>query len=164
MRGRILGVTALLALALAGCGSGGEGGADVASADGARPTTGGSAAPSLSREDRGLKWAQCMRENGVDVPDPKPGQGVRMTMGPGSEGAMDKAREACKEWQPSGGDGAGNPQNGERMRTLAKCMRDNGVEEFPDPEGNTMRMTKKVADDPDFPAAQKKCQFDLGGS
>ena len=38
------------------------------------------------------------------------------------------------------------------------------VEEFPDPEGNTMRMTKKVADDPDFPAAQKKCQIDHGGS
>jgi hypothetical protein len=165
MRGRILGVTALLALALAGCGSGGDGGADVASADGARPTSGSSATPSLGREERTLKWAQCMRENGVDVPDPKAGQGIRMTMGPGSEGTMDKAREACKEWQPSGANGTGNPRDGERMRALAKCMRDNGVAEFPDPEGNMMRLNKKVADDPDFPAAQKKCQLDnLGGS
>jgi hypothetical protein len=105
-----------------------------------------------------------MRENGVDVPDPKAGQGIRMTMGPGSRETMDKARQACKEWQASGADGTGDPQNGARMRALATCMRDNGVAEFPDPEGNMMRLNKKVADDPDFPAAQKKCQFDLGGS
>ncbi|WP_327107911.1 hypothetical protein [Nonomuraea glycinis] len=164
MRGRILGVTALLALALAGCGSGATGGADVASAGDVTPTSGSSAAPSLGREERTLKWAQCMRENGVDVPDPKAGQGIKMTMGPGSEATMDKAQQACKEWKPSGGDGPGGARDGERMRTLAKCMRDNGVAEFPDPEGNTMRLDKKVADDPDFPAAQKKCQFDLGGS
>jgi hypothetical protein len=42
-------------------------------------------------------------------------------------------------------------------------MRDNGVAEFPDPEGNMMRLNKKVADDPDFPAAQKKCQLDNPG-
>lgn len=164
MRGRILGVTALLALALAGCGSAATGGADVASAGDVTPTSGSSAAPSLGREERTIKWAQCMRENGVDIPDPKPGQGIRMTAGPGSRETMDKAQQACKEWQPSGADGTGDPQNGERMRTLATCMRDNGVEEFPDPEGNTMRLNKKVADDPDFPAAQKKCQLDLGGS
>ncbi len=44
-----------------------------------------------------------MRENGVDMPDPKAGQGIKMTMGPGSEATMDKAQQACKEWQPSGG-------------------------------------------------------------
>ncbi len=60
--------------------------------------------------------------------------------------------------------GLAAPADGERMRKFAKCMRDNGVAEFPDPEGNRMRLDKKVADDPDFPAAQEKCQFDLGGS
>ncbi|WP_336209474.1 hypothetical protein [Nonomuraea sp. LPB2021202275-12-8] len=164
MRGRILGMTAVLALALTGCASGAGGSADVPSADGGKQTSGSSAAPSLSPDERNVKWAQCMRENGIDVPDPKAGQGIRMTAGPGSEETMTKAREACKEWQPTGGNGTGNAQNGERMRKVAQCMRDNGVEEFPDPDGNTMRLNKSVADDPDFPAAEKKCQLGLGGS
>ncbi|GAA4521391.1 hypothetical protein [Nonomuraea ferruginea] len=153
MRVRMLGVTAALALALTGCGAEAPG---VASAGG-DPTA--SAAPSLDREERGLKWAQCMRENGVDVPDPKPGEGIRMTMGPGTQEKMEQAREACKEWQPAGGGRADGESNDDLLK-IAACMRENGVENFPDPEGGRVRITKDVGDDPDFEAAQKKCQMD----
>lgn len=156
MRVRMLGVTAALALALTGCGADAPG---VASAGG-DPTA--SVTPSLDPEERGLKWAQCMRENGVDVPDPKPGQGIRMTMGPGTREKMEQAREACKEWQPQGGERAGG-RDDERLRTLAVCMRENGVEAFPDPDGGMMRITKDVGEDPDFEEAQKKCQMDQVG-
>jgi hypothetical protein len=163
---RILGVIAVLALALTACGTGGDGGTGVASAPGTKATAGSTTGPSLSPEERGVKWAQCMRENGIDIEDPKPGGGIMMTAKPGSEGTMDKAREACKDLQPMGRGGGGNPQNAEKMRQLAQCMRDNGVEEFPDPEGGGLRMTKQVADDPDFEAAREKCQMNnvMGGS
>ena len=153
MRVRMLGLAGALALALAGCGADDPG---VATAGG-DPAAG--AAPSLSREEQGLKWAQCMRENGVDVPDPKPGQGIRMTMRPGGEEKMAKAREACKEWQPTGGERAGG-RDDEHLRAIAACMRENGVEDFPDPDGGMMRITKDVGDDPDFAAARKKCRLD----
>ncbi|WP_063780606.1 hypothetical protein [Nonomuraea sp. SBT364] len=162
---RILGVTAVLVLSLAACGAGAETGTGVASVTGGQSAS--SAQPSLDPQAQGVKWAQCMRENGVDIEDPKPGQGVKMTMGPGNKDAMDKAQKACDALRPKGGmGGPGNPQNGEKLRKLAQCMRENGVEQFPDPDGGMLRMTKEVGDDPDFAAAQKTCQMDstMGGS
>ncbi|MGW0483055.1 hypothetical protein [Nonomuraea sp. NPDC003214] len=162
---RTLGVIAVLALSLTACGADAGAGDGVASVSGGQSTT--SAQPSLDPGAQGVKWAQCMRENGIDIEDPQPGQGVKMTMGPGSKEAMDKAQKACEDLRPKGGMGGnGNPQGAEKLRKLAQCMRDNGVEEFPDPDGGMLRMTKNVADDPDFEAAQKTCQMDdtMGGS
>jgi len=73
-------------------------------------------APKLSPEeqaqlrDQALKFAQCMRSHGVDMPDPEVGKGgLRITIrgGPGSKGALNPnspafndAQEACKAFQP----------------------------------------------------------------
>jgi hypothetical protein len=59
--------------------------------------------------DQALKFAQCMRSHGVDMPDPQVGNGgVRITIrgGRGSKGinpsspAFKDAQEACKAFQP----------------------------------------------------------------
>ncbi|MFI7439955.1 hypothetical protein [Nonomuraea indica] len=168
-RGRVLGTVSTLALAaalaLAGCGADDGGGSDVASATGGGPSATGSAAPSLSNDEKAVKFAQCMRENGIDMADPQPGKGIMVSAAPGSKATMDKAMAACKQWQPMGGDGPGAQQNAERMRALAQCMRDNGVPDFPDPEpGGGLRVTGKIAGDPDFEAAQQKCRLNAGGS
>jgi len=55
--------TALATLALAACGAGGD--------DSAKPAS----APRDKALDGALKFARCMRAAGVDVPDPKPGDG-----------------------------------------------------------------------------------------
>ncbi|WP_248964800.1 hypothetical protein [Sphaerisporangium perillae] len=34
----------------------------------------------------------------------------------------------------------------------------NGVEAYPDPEGSMMRITQEAGEDPDFKAAEEKCQ------
>jgi hypothetical protein len=155
-----------LALALAGCAAD-AGGPEVASAsgaggDGGKPSA--SADPTLDRDERNLRFARCMRENGVDMPDPEPGKGI-MIRANGDRATMEKAQEACKRYAPTGGDGPGAAQNSERMRKLARCMRDNGVPEFPDPQPDGgIRIGKGVADDPDFEAAQAKCRLDAGGS
>ncbi|MFF5249966.1 hypothetical protein ACFY3V_37270 [Streptosporangium sp. NPDC000095] len=156
---RVLGALAL-ALVLTGCGTAGDD-ADVASATGGGDKPAVSAAPSLDQHEKGIKFAQCMRENGVDMPDPEPGKGVAVRIGKGtSKEAMEKATAACKEFSPMGDAGPGggtDPQRAESMREFAKCMRENGVEEFPDPEGGGLRVTGAIGEDPDFQTAQEKC-------
>ncbi|GLW11528.1 hypothetical protein Misp01_66560 [Microtetraspora sp. NBRC 13810] len=155
---RILGALAL-ALALAGCGTAG-GGADVASAGGGDRAGVSSPAPSLDQQEKGIRFAQCMRENGVDMPDPEPGKGITLQIDKSvSKETVEKAKAACAEFSPMGGSGANgpDPQRVESMRMFSQCMRDNGVEDFPDPEGAGLRMTETLAEDPDFRTAQEKC-------
>jgi hypothetical protein len=142
---RILAIA--LVLALAGCGS------DTANS----PT---SAPSSMDPHERGVKFAQCMRENGIDMPDPEPGKGVTMKFGKEtSREAVDKAMQACREWAPQGmNGGAADPKQEEAMRKLAQCMRDNGVEAFPDPQDGGIRMGPEAGEDPDFKAAEAKCR------
>jgi hypothetical protein len=63
-------------------------------------------------KDQALAYAQCMRDNGVDMPDPTfDDQGhvqMRVGGGPGApeeinKEKMDKAQEACRGKQPMGG-------------------------------------------------------------
>jgi hypothetical protein len=146
------------ALALAGCGSE-DGGDGVASAGGQESTE--AAKPSLSREEMGVKFAQCMRENGVPMEDPEPGKGIMLRVDASiSRETVQAAMEACREYNPQqNGSGGGDPRLTERARAMAKCMRDNGVEAFPDPQpGGGMRIDGTVADDPDFDAARQACQ------
>jgi hypothetical protein len=152
------------ALALAGCGSDG-GGDGVASAGVGQEST-EAAEPSLSREEMGVKFAQCMRENGVPMDDPEPGKGIRVRVDPSiGQETVEAAMEACREYNPQqNGSGGGGQQMAERGRAMAQCMRENGVEAFPDPEPNGgIRIDKSVADDPDFEAAQQTCQELMAG-
>lgn len=154
----------VLAMALAGCASE-DGGSTVASAgDGTKATP--STGASLSREEMGVRFAQCMRENGVDVPDPEPGRGpqIKISKGTGEE-AVNKAMEACRQYNPMGEASGGNSQMDENNRRFARCMRDNGVEQFPDPEPGQMgvRINGEIAKDPDFQKAQEQCRSLLSG-
>ncbi|MEV5829599.1 hypothetical protein AB0L25_28945 [Spirillospora sp. NPDC052242] len=167
-RGALATLPLALALALTGCGGDGEDGSGVASAGGDKAAGSGAAAgASLSPEEMGVKFAQCMRENGVQMEDPKPGGGL-MVNGKGVDKAtMEKAQEACREFNPM--DQAGRPasaEDQERARKHAECMRENGVEAFPDPKPNQrgIRITPEVGEDPDFEAAQQKCQELLQGA
>jgi hypothetical protein len=174
MRRRAIGIGALaLALVLAGCGADGGGVTDVASLTGAggEQTAAASARPSEDPHAKALKFAQCMRENGVDMPDPEPGKGIMMKLdGSVPRETVQAAQEACKQYAPGGQkSGAGDGPRAEKLRKLAQCMRDNGVEGYPDPEGGMMRITGEVGNDPDFGPAREKCQKEsaeagMGGS
>jgi hypothetical protein len=152
----------MLVLAVAACAGADDGGA-VASAGtpSAAPPASGSAASGLSQQEKALKFAQCMREHGVPMDDPDPGGGMGMKVGgPGIDQAkVQAAQQACRQYSPFG---EGGPQQdaarAERLRKFAQCMRDNGVPSFPDPDGGMMRIEQSVATDPDFPAAQQKCE------
>ncbi|MBE1530908.1 hypothetical protein [Actinomadura algeriensis] len=163
MRLRTRGVLATLplalALALTGCGGDGDEGSGVASAGGDK-AAGAEAGQTLSPDEMGVKFAQCMRENGVQMEDPKPGGGLKITANGVDKATMEKAQEACREFNPmESAGGAPSQEDQERARQHAECMRKNGVEAFPDPKPNQrgIRIDAKVGGDPDFEAASEKC-------
>jgi hypothetical protein len=153
-----------LALVLTGCGSGDSSG-EVASANGAGKSGGTSAGPKLSPEEMGLKFAQCLREHGIDVDDPEPGKGARITVKGTDKATVDQAMQACRKYDPAqNGGGKPDAKAQESARKHAQCMREHGVEEFPDPqpEGG-IRIDRSVGEDPDFAEAEQACNEYLGG-
>ncbi|WAZ25013.1 hypothetical protein STRCI_006475 [Streptomyces cinnabarinus] len=134
-----------LALAVTGCGSGGAGdkAADLAG-------------EANAQDEMAVKFAECLGEHGVSV-ETGEGGGIRIT-GQVPKEQVDAAMEACREYSPMQNGAGQDPQAEERMRKMAQCMRDNGVEDFPDPEpGRGIQLDRGVADDPDFEQAQKEC-------
>ncbi len=168
-----------LALAASACGKAPDDG--LASAGGPNNTT-DKKQVSTDPAERMRQFAQCMRDNGIDMPDPQivegePGSGgMKIEMGEGGPAEADattaekfkKAEEACKDYIPEGGpmDGKVDPQMQEQLRQLAKCMRENGFENFPDPqEGGGLAIGPDSGidpHDPKFQEAQKKCHAQVG--
>ncbi|MCP3759597.1 hypothetical protein [Streptomyces sp. TBY4] len=117
--------------------TGGVGGSDKKE-DGSSQSGGSSSGGSGggTDADNALKLRKCLRDNGVDAPDPKPGEDPRgMTLGAGADQeALKKAMEKCGMSAPGGG---GEIPQAEKDKALkqAKCMRDNGFD-MPDPEFN----------------------------
>jgi hypothetical protein len=79
---------------------------------------------------------------------------------------FEAANKACQQFMPNGGElGKPDPEMEAKMREFAKCMRENGVEDFPDPstEGGAIIIGGPNAEggldpsDPTFKAAQEKC-------
>lgn len=151
-----------LALTLMGCG-GSDGSQKVASANGSAKDGATSSAPKLSRDEALLKFAQCLRDHGMDVDDPKPGEGIQMKNdNPANKAKNDQAVQVCSKDLPP--EPAENGSERADMLKVAKCMRDNGVENFPDPKpGEGIGIDEKIGGDPDFDAAWKKCNEAVSG-
>jgi hypothetical protein len=92
-----------------------------------------------------VKFAQCMRANGVsNFPDPGPsGQYTIDAIANGSgvdtnSPAFDRALSACKSLEPAGFTGtARSAQQQDAALKFAQCIRTNGVPDFPDPSVNS---------------------------
>ena len=168
-------VTLLLGLSAAcGNGSGDDGSAlpDAAGASSASPS--GDDEADLDPEDAMLKFAECMREHGVDMPDPSPGGGVRMNGEGLSEDQMEAAQAACQKWmdmaEPEDGGKELTEEEKQSFLDMAACMRERGYN-FPDPEFDGGRVTQKVEkgegdlpgpDDPAFQQDMEECSAEAG--
>lgn len=133
-------------------------------------------------EERMRQFAQCMRDNGIDMSDPEviAGGGAVQPAIPANPGGeqegppsaelqekLQKANEACQHLMPEGGtQGQADPEAVEKMRNFAKCMRENGIENFPDPQPDGgMAVGPDTGIDPRDPAFQeaaKKCREQAG--
>ncbi|RJL30143.1 hypothetical protein [Bailinhaonella thermotolerans] len=125
---------AAAAFLLAGCGgSPGPSTTDAA----ASATEGGAGASTRGGPDAdsGLRFARCMREHGVDMPDPQPGNERTLVIPKGA--SQDKTNAAMKACAGKAGGGvkAGGLSEADKDRMLryARCMRDNGFD-MPDPK------------------------------
>lgn len=170
---RMLALAPLLVAGLAaGCGKQHAGTDGIASltGTGATPSSSSSSGNGAPQSDTDLrasmvKFAQCMRQHGVKMPDPKVnGGGVAIGIPAGTDkSVVDKAQAACKKYLPNGGEPPKmDPKVTEQLRQLAKCMRANGVPKFPDPAPNggiqiDGNKTGIDPNDPVFKAAEKKC-------
>ncbi len=123
-----------------------------------------------------LNFARCMREHGIDMPDPKfDGGGVQMVQ----EGGMDPekaraAQQACQHFQdqvkPPPMSEADKAEARKRGLANSRCMREHGIN-MPDPQFDadgrmTMRLDRSSGvdpRDPKFQAAQKACMKDAPG-
>jgi hypothetical protein len=96
---------------------------------------------SNANHDKAVRFAECMRENGVRAfPDPDAsGQLTIDAVANGSSvdtnsAAFKQAMSACKDVEPPGFTGdKRNAQQQEHALEFAQCIRDSGVKDFPDP-------------------------------
>ena len=156
MTRRILAIVATAAIALAGCTD--DGGGNTA----ASPT------PS-SNEAAALELAKCMRANGFpNFPDPVKDDRGRWNFPPEAAGDWQPA-EACRplvhDWKIAFSDEkALTAEDLAKLREYVTCMRQHGIEDFPDPDadGNLELpdRLRTLADnqDPTFAAAARACE------
>ena len=101
-------------------------------------STHSSATPASNPSTQLLTFAVCMRSHGVpSFPDPS-GRGIHIGPGSGidpSSPAFKGAQSACRRLLPGGGPGNQHPtaQQIDMARQISECMRQHGVNGFPDP-------------------------------
>lgn len=165
---------ALCAIGLIACGGGGS------DASGSGAEGGEDAAFEESR----LKMAECLREHGLDVPDPVAGEkgfAIQSTKKGGQGSGMNPDDPATQEAIETCEDEVGfeppdiSPEQEEEMKegmlAFAQCMREHGVD-MPDPEfeeGGKMKMRiggpggPGEIDQPAVEAAQEACADEMPG-
>lgn len=142
----VLSTAAILVALVAGCSSG----AGSTSSSGGNASSGGTA----SGEASAVKYAQCMRENGINVPDPGPEGGLMMPDGyDSSDPKNQEIEQKCSQYLPPVSD-EDRAKNDEDMLAFAQCMRENGVD-MPDPVDGALEVP--MVDQETLTAASEKC-------
>jgi hypothetical protein len=160
-----------LGLALTACGGDGDSDGVASLTDTNGQSTNGSqgsndsdGASAKDREEAGLAYARCMREHGIDFPDPVNGR-FEFKNQRGDQRKLEEAQKACQDILRDAAPEVSEEQEAEIREAavaFAKCMREHGVDmpdpKFPEGGGVLMRMPRGSEDDPDFQEAQKACQ------
>ena len=170
-------VVLALGLLASACGtSSGDGAAGVATAGGGTSKQDGDGdQKKTDPEQAGLDFARCMRERGVDLPDPRAGGGGFVVVGPTDSGGapslgasapagFEEAHKACQhhlDGLVQDGGGAVDAEAQDRALRFAACMRQNGVD-MPDPDFSKGGVQIGLGDGFDpmsetFKNAQKAC-------
>ena len=138
-----LGLLAMVAVLSAACGGTPSGGDTNTAAT--RVGTGSSGGNnSAAPREKAVKFAECMRANGVST-FPDPDASGEMTIDGIANGSsvnpnspvFKQALSACKDLEPAGFTGTTvTPQQRIARLEFAQCVRKNGVPDFPDPSPN----------------------------
>jgi hypothetical protein len=115
------------------------------------------------QQEAQLAFARCMREHGVDFPDPVNGQ-FQSRSSPGGQRKYEAAQEACQHLLEDAVPILDEQQQAELREAslaFARCMREHGID-MPDPtfpEGHRpdIQIPNGAENDPQFEAARKAC-------
>lgn len=158
-------ILALLVLSACGEAADGDG---VASAEGEADQAATEDTTPMDADAQALAFAECMREEGIDMPDPAPGQrGLGEAFQHGAaqtrdRAAFERAQAACQEFLPQfeHGDEAGHEQERrEMMLELAECIRAQGFDVSDD---LAELRGHDAIDDDDLRVAMEECRDELG--
>lgn len=156
-----LGVTALVtAFTLTACG--GEDKADgPASLNGGKGNDKAQAAgEDVPKDPKAamLKFAACMRENGIDFPDPDPNSGgmARAIPAEGDTSKMEKANNACKKYLPKSDYNPDDPKEKDKRAKMHQCLREKGID-VQDGGGGAGSTIKLDGDKEKLEKAMKEC-------
>jgi hypothetical protein len=164
--------------ALAGTGTGSGGGSNTAATAPAQTGIGSGGGSNATNRDQAVKFAECMRKNGVrEFPDPDASGDLtidRIANGSSldtSTAAFKQAISACRDLEPPGFTGGKrSPEQQKAALKFAQCIRDNGVKDFPDPTPDgplvdTSRMpgSPGARSIPGLQAAMEKCSAIYSG-
>jgi hypothetical protein len=153
-----LALAGLIGLVSAGCDSNESSKSGAASSTGTASSASGTDATSsagaassgadkkLSKQEKAVKFAECMRANGVPhFPDPDPNGDSNFGVDVPKE-VFTKAVDACKALKPPGALSAKRtPKQQSASLRFAQCVRDHGVKDFPDPvNGEPLIDTTKI--------------------
>jgi hypothetical protein len=179
-------IPALLAFSLlaAACSGGDESGPQVASLDDTETDT-TLAAPELDQEETLLEFSECMRDQGVEFPDPTVDADGNLNFGFGEMNPNEIDREAlidagenCRDLLEGVALGFSQIDTStfdDLFLEYAACMRDQGFDDIPDSLDLSDLLSPEDLpfdiEDPDFVAADEECRdifadlrADLGGT
>jgi hypothetical protein len=177
---RPLAALAMVALISAGCSNAlaGSSGVSPTATAPAQTGIGSGGSSNATNRDQAVKFAECMRKNGVrEFPDPDASGDLTIDqIANGSSldtnsAAFKQAISACRDLEPPGFTGSKrSPEQQQAALKFAQCIRDNGVKDFPDPtpdgplvDTNRIPSTARNGGISILNAAMQKCR-DLAAS
>jgi hypothetical protein len=134
-------------------------------------------------EDAALEFAKCMREHGVDVPDPQSSGGgsgagfnLQFRGNPQDNEKFQDAQQACGDILRKAipeGDRPDPAEMRDKLHKMTECLRDKGYDvpepqvigpgdEPPDNPPPPSQKLQDLMDDPDFQQAQEDCSKSAG--
>lgn len=148
-----LGLAGVIGLISTGCGSnassdssGAAGGTGTTGTTGSADAAGSGGTTKLTAQEKAVKFAECMRANGVPhFPDPDSKGEFNFGVDVDKDVWL-KAVDACKALKPPGALSAKRtPKEQSASLRFAQCVRDHGVKDFPDPvNGEPLIDTYKI--------------------
>lgn len=172
-RWRGVGPLAVVPVAVAGlvaaCGGGGSQDSASSSSNITGSSSNSSSAQSSARQS-GLLYASCMRSHGMsNFPDSAVSVSngnveFNIPLSVKSEPQFASASRACSRDLPGGGASAKPSENVQQELEFAKCMRADGITDFPDPLPGGGFNIPGNTNTPQFEAAENACQASTGSS
>ena len=115
---------------------------------------------SPNADDPDLRYAQCMRDHGLNFPDPDPDGRIQVNLDTQSQAFRDADADCSHFTQGGQDDNSPDPEVVDALVRFAQCMRDHGIPfSDPGPDGHLNIQLGPGAPPPDqIQAAEAECR------